>query len=169
MKKAGIVHRDIKSDNILINPISLQIKLVDFGLALVKTYISDEDTDKVFIGTPMYMPPGMLKKKDPYRLIASDIWSSAVLLLEMLQGSHPYQNCTSEAELLTSQAQALDLGRFDIPCQVVLQGCLNLNEAHRSKIGDVLKFLRTAAPIDKPSPRRSRWATPLSKSLNTVQ
>lgn len=165
LKKAGVVHRDIKSDNILINPTTLQIKLVDFGLALVKKYITEDDVDTVYVGTPIYMPPDMLKRQGSYRIIASDLWSSALVLLEMLQGSHPYRHCANEADLLVAQACPRDLSRYEIPCQVVLQGCLHPNDAYRSKIADLLKFLRTASPIDRPSPRRARWAKPLSKSL----
>jgi serine/threonine protein kinase len=168
MRKAGVMHRDIKSENILINPSSLQIKLIDFGLALVKKFVSETDKDFVYIGTPMYMPPDMLRKR-PYCLVASDLWSAGIVFLEMLRGSHPYLNCKSEGELLTCQAAPLDLCDFDITCQVVLRGVLHPNEDHRSKINDLLKFLRSSAPLTSPSPKRSRWSVPLSKSLNTIQ
>jgi serine/threonine protein kinase len=163
MRKVGVMHRDIKSENILINPSNLQIKLIDFGLAFVKKFVTEEDKDFIYIGTPMYMPPDMLKKDKPYRLVASDLWSTGIVLLEMLRGSHPFANCKSETELLSAQSTPIDLSEFDISCQVVLRGVLQLNEEHRSKINDLLKFLRTAAPLNSPCPKRMHWPS-LSKS-----
>lgn len=54
----GIVHRDLKLENVLINE-NGYISLIDFGVA---KRLKFGDTAETVIGTPMYMPPEMLKK-----------------------------------------------------------------------------------------------------------
>mmetsp|Transcript_17308 Transcript_17308/g.20065 ORF Transcript_17308/g.20065 Transcript_17308/m.20065 type:complete len:89 (+) Transcript_17308:500-766(+) len=53
-----ICHRDIKLDNIMINPETLKIKLIDFGFA---TKCLDQERLKGKIGTPYYVAPEVIK------------------------------------------------------------------------------------------------------------
>ena len=63
MHQRNIVHRDIKPENILIESLSdLEIKLTDFGFA---TYFNNRDKLNVQLGSPLYMPPEVVKS-DPY-------------------------------------------------------------------------------------------------------
>lgn len=87
----GMIHRDIKADNILYDE-SLQPVLTDFGLAIEFKSKNTRLTEAGFaVGTPYYMSPEQVKmdqELDP----RSDIYSLGVLFFEMLTGFVPYES-----------------------------------------------------------------------------
>jgi serine/threonine protein kinase len=83
----GILHRDIKSSNILLTKDKQKIKIIDFGLSKIMT----TDMNKTFCGSPYYMSPELLGDDD-YNS-KSDIWSIGVLLYEMVYQRTPFQYC----------------------------------------------------------------------------
>eukprot|EP01128_Nolandella_sp_AFSM9_P004682 TRINITY_DN213_c0_g1_i5.p1 TRINITY_DN213_c0_g1~~TRINITY_DN213_c0_g1_i5.p1 ORF type:complete len:310 (+),score=56.84 TRINITY_DN213_c0_g1_i5:192-1121(+) len=109
MKDNGVCHRDIKGDNIIINPDTLLIKIIDFGLGLS---VKDEYTPcDMFIGTPIYMSPEILMRDGPFWVVVSDVWSVGVVFLEMLLGRHPFQGAESEEHLMDLHDE-LDYSQF---------------------------------------------------------
>ena len=78
--KKGVVHRDIKLENILINQ-SKVIKLIDFGFSVA---ISPGSKLNIFCGTPSYMAPEIVNKKE-YDF-AVDLWAAGILLFKILTG-----------------------------------------------------------------------------------
>ena len=60
LKAKNIVHRDIKEDNILINPQNLHIKLIDFGVAKI---LQDHEPLSSLTGTPRYIAPEVIDRK----------------------------------------------------------------------------------------------------------
>ena len=79
------IHRDIKSDNILISKDGL-IKLGDFGFA---AQLTQEQEQRVsVVGTPAWMAPELIMGEGYNHLV--DIWSFGIIVLELADGKPPY-------------------------------------------------------------------------------
>lgn len=89
--RLGIVHRDIKPDNIFLEDDGMgciRPKLLDFGIARTSDQPSGRTHTSVVTGTPEYMSP---EHAQGYRATpASDVWSLGVLLFECLTGTTPF-------------------------------------------------------------------------------
>ena len=83
-----IIHRDIKSDNILANEDG-DVKLADFGYASQLTKERDARITKV--GTPAWMAPELIKGERRYDTKV-DIWSFGIVAMELTNGDPPYIN-----------------------------------------------------------------------------
>jgi hypothetical protein len=79
------VHRDIKTDNILLNEEG-EIKLADFGFAIQLT--EQNQSRKTIIGTPYWMAPEIIQNKEYGKAV--DIWSLGIMMMEMAEGEPPY-------------------------------------------------------------------------------
>lgn len=82
----NISHGDIKLENILIDK-SNNVKIIDFGFS---THNSNGKLLNFFCGTPSYMPPEIIKRKN-YVGAHADLWSIGVLLYTLLCGSFPFR------------------------------------------------------------------------------
>ena len=89
--KAGLVHRDVKPENVLISTEGL-VKLADFGLARAASDVSAESSKTTF-GTVAYMAPEVIETGDAFP--STDLYSLGIMLFEMLTGSLPYRGDSS--------------------------------------------------------------------------
>lgn len=80
-----IFHRDIKSENVLVNVYDYNIKLIDFGSA---TY-ANRDVFYGNYGTPAFSPPEWISNSG-YRPEPTTVWSCGVVLFELLTASLPF-------------------------------------------------------------------------------
>ena len=81
-----IIHRDIKSDNILVD-VQGQVKLADFGYSAQLTQQRDARSSKV--GTVCWMAPELIKGERRYKT-GVDIWSVGIFAMELADGDPPY-------------------------------------------------------------------------------
>ncbi len=113
--RRGIVHRDIKPQNILINDEGM-VKLVDFGIATVIESAMESDSEFV-VGTPDYMSPEQAKgeQTDP----RSDIYSLGTILYEMATGKPPFAN-PDAMKILVDQVESMPIPPVELNPEIPL-------------------------------------------------
>jgi eukaryotic-like serine/threonine-protein kinase len=90
--QAGIVHRDVKPENVLLSDDG-RVKVADFGLARAVANATSHTTSGILMGTVGYLSPEQVERgvADP----RSDVYAAGILLFEMLTGEKPYDGETA--------------------------------------------------------------------------
>jgi hypothetical protein len=158
--RRGIVHRDVKPSNVLVEESEeLSIRVLDFGLAQF-----DEADTLTAVGDV----PGTLAYISPERLSGeeaserSDIWAVGVILWEALAGSHPFWGVPlpQVASTITSGAPPLSARRPDLPRRLLaaVDAALAVDASKRpsaTRLAAELREAYVARPSQRREPRRS--------------
>ena len=160
----GIVHRDVKAENIMVNTKN-QIKVMDFGLAKLRGSARLTKTSST-IGTLSYMSPEQIQGEEVDA--RSDIFSFGVVLFEMLTGRMPFRGEHDAAmmySILNEDPEPLTEHRQDVPADLerIIERALEKDPADRYQHADDMvselrrlkkksgRVSRVAAGIQQPS------------------
>eukprot|EP01094_Clydonella_sp_ATCC50884_P016322 TRINITY_DN2711_c0_g1_i2.p1 TRINITY_DN2711_c0_g1~~TRINITY_DN2711_c0_g1_i2.p1 ORF type:complete len:534 (-),score=137.47 TRINITY_DN2711_c0_g1_i2:208-1680(-) len=141
------MHRDIKSDNILLGE-GGEVKLADFGFAVQLT--QQQTQRNTVIGTPYWMAPELIEGHDYGPKV--DVWSLGIMLREMLEGEPPYMELPSAKALFLIITKGLPPlqhpERYSNDLKDFLAQCVHRDPTLRWSTADLLThpFLRISCP-----------------------
>jgi TolB-like protein/tetratricopeptide (TPR) repeat protein/predicted Ser/Thr protein kinase len=157
----GIVHRDLKSGNVIVTP-SGRLKVLDFGLSRRIEQTVSEDTTQVdrswdeqhsITGTLPYIAPELLKGQEADA--RSDIWALGVLLYEMAAGRRPFRGGTAyelSAAILRENPAPISPALPPV-LQSVIDKCLDKDRGQRYHSGGEVRAALEAAATASRSER----------------
>lgn len=150
LHEMSIIHRDIKSDNIMLNS-NGAVKLTDFGFCAKLS--NESDKRDTIVGTPYWMAPEIINKKSYDTKV--DIWSLGIMILEMLEGEPPYINedpLTALYMIASNGSPRLkNPDSVSIPLKRLLGICLVVEVQYRASAAEIVqhKFMETAGSINE--------------------
>lgn len=163
--RAGIVHRDIKPDNIFLEDDGMgcvRPKLLDFGIARIADTRAGSTHTGVITGTPEYMSPEHARgfRATP----ATDVWSLAVVLYECLTGTRPFDGENAVAVLMAVVSEPLPPlhGREELPEPIaaLLERSFERNPSERLPDAAAFRDALAEAVAVECVPSRSRSVPP---------
>ncbi len=111
LHRRGIIHRDIKPGNILVNAAG-SVKVLDFGLAVERDIVSASDDDSGEVaGTIAYMAPEILQGQPVG--VASDLFAVGIIAYEMFAEQHPFNTSSVMALINDLMFATPDFERVD--------------------------------------------------------
>ncbi|MFD3353678.1 serine/threonine-protein kinase [Streptomyces fradiae] len=162
--REGILHRDVKPSNVLIEDDG-RVVLTDFGIAQVEGDPSITSTG-MLVGAPSYISPERARGQRPGP--AADMWSLGGLLYAAVEGHPPYDKGSAIATLTAVMTEQLDPPKNAGPLDKVIYGLLAKDPAQRlddagarALLNDVLRQTAATAAPAGPEPQEATRVVPL--------
>lgn len=174
--RAGIIHCDIKSQNLLVTPDN-RLKVTDFGIARALASISPDEKHDVVWGSPQYFAPEQAAGGPP--TLASDVYSLGVIMYEMLTGKLPF-SAKDPTELARLHRDANPIPPRQLNPEIspaleqILLKVLSKEPAARYRTADqlgriLMSFSTQASPFENNfAPLPSAAATTVTPSLSNA-
>ncbi len=160
---AGVVHRDLKPDNIFLVPTALgdQVKVLDFGISKLAQASTMHTTEQTLLGTPLYMSPEQALGQNRDTNGQSDLFSLGSICYELLTGTAPFvAESIAQVVFRIAYQPHLPLEQLmpSLPQNVVnaIEHALIKDRAARTP--DIATFIRelTGEELATDSPRKER-------------
>ncbi|MBX9929132.1 MAG: serine/threonine protein kinase, partial [Gemmatimonadaceae bacterium] len=163
----GVVHRDIKPDNILIDRASGRALVSDFGIARAAAGDLRLTATGIAVGTPTYMSPeqAMGEREVDGR---SDLYALGIVGYHMIAGEPPFQATNTPAMLMkhiSEAARPLHDRRADVPANLVAAIDRAMAKGPDERWPDAHAF-RDALAVDAPAAPRPRRAHPATAGVD---
>ncbi len=161
----GVVHRDIKPDNILIDRASGRSMVTDFGIARARAGETRITATGVAVGTPAYMSPeqALGEREVDGR---SDLYSLAVVGYHMLSGDTPFKAVNTPAMLVkhvSERPRPIRERRPDVPAYLAVAIDRALAKKPDDRWSDAGEFRDALAGAQASHRKRQAWTPPSSQ------